>query len=452
MMAISANDLAELESSLNNFDPGVRARALDKACTLASQGELPLDPEREVANMHCHTFFSFNAYGYSPTGLAWLAKRRGYKLMGIVDFDVLDGVEEFLAACDQVGVRGAAEMETRVFFPEFSTREINSPGEPGIYYHMGIGFTTAAAPDSAARLLLDMRQRSLRRNLEMISKLNAYLAPVAVDYERDVLPLTPAGNATERHMLSAYVRAAENKVKDLDDFWAARLKLPLEQVTALRKDAPGFQNMVRAKLMKRGGVGYAQPGHDTFPSIEEFHAMVEACGAIVCATWLDGFSEGEQSMEEELQILTQKGAAALNIVPDRNWNVADPDLRRKKVQKLYDIVKLAGQFDLPLNIGTEMNTYGNKLIDDFDVPELEPVRQAFIDGAYFVYGHTVLQRARGQGYQSAWVKQYLPSRKQKNAFFTRIGRLVPPGTAGMAHLKSLDAALSPDEMLRVLAG
>jgi hypothetical protein len=450
MMAISPKHLAELESSLNDFDPAVRARSLDELCTLASQGELPLDPECEVANMHCHTFFSFNAYGYSPTGLAWLAKRRGYKLIGIVDFDVLDGVEEFLAACDRVGVRGAAEMETRVFFPEFSTREINSPGEPGIYYHMGIGFTTGSAPDSGARLLLDMRQRALRRNLDMLNKLNAYLAPVTIDYERDVLPLTPAGNATERHMLAAYLRAAEDRMKDLDGFWASKLKLPPEQVASLRKDVPAFQNLVRAKLMKRGGVGYAQPGHGSFPSVEEFHAMVEACGAIICATWLDGFSDGEQSMEEELQILTQKGAAALNIVPDRNWNIADPDLRRKKVQKLYDIVKLAGQFDLPLNVGTEMNTYGNKLIDDFDVPELEPVRQAFLDGAYFVYGHTALQRANGSGYQSQWAKKHLPSRKQKNAFFTRIGRLVPPGMDGLARLKSLDMDLGPDEILQVL--
>ena len=77
--------------------------------------------------MHCHTFFSFNAYGHSPTSLAWLAKRRGFKLMGIVDFDVLDGVGEFLDACEVVGVHGSAGIETRVFLPEFATREINSP-------------------------------------------------------------------------------------------------------------------------------------------------------------------------------------------------------------------------------------------------------------------------------------------------------------------------------------
>ncbi len=69
----------------------------------------------------------------------------GFAAVGIVDFDVLDAVDEFLAACDVVGVRGSAGIETRVFIPEFATREINSPGEPGVYYHMGIGFTSGQA-------------------------------------------------------------------------------------------------------------------------------------------------------------------------------------------------------------------------------------------------------------------------------------------------------------------
>ena len=450
MGAVSDQQLANLESKLNDFDPSVRAKTLDELCTLADQGDVPCMPPHEVANMHCHTFFSFNAYGYSPSGLAWLAKRRGFKLMGIVDFDVLDGAEEFLAACDRVSVRGAAEMETRVFFPEFSAYETNSPGEPGVYYHMGIGFTSNRAPQAGAALLVDMRERATRRNLEMLGKLNAYLAPVSIDYEQDVLPLTPAGNATERHMLAAYLHAAEETVTDLDAFWADKLKSTTGQIAQLRKDRPGFQNLVRARLMKKGGVGYAQPDHHSFPSMEDFHAMVEACGAIICATWLDGLSNGEQHMEEELAILTKKGAAALNVVPDRNWNVADPELRRVKIQKLYEVVKLAEQFDLPLNAGTEMNTYGNKLIDDFDAPELVPIRQAFLDGAYFVYGHTVLQRALGLGYQSAWARKHFSSRREKNAFFTQIGRRVPPGKPGLDHLKQLNPDLAPQDLLASL--
>jgi hypothetical protein len=419
--------------------------------SLARQGAVALEREAEVANMHCHTFFSFNAYGHSPSSLAWLARRRGFKLMGGVEFDVLDGVDEFLDACELVGVRGSAGIETRVFLPEFATREINSPGEPGVLYHMGIGFTTSRVPDGAAAILADLRQRAVRRNRGLVDRVNAYLDPVRVDYERDVLPFTPAGNATERHIVVAYVRAAERAVPDLARFWADRLDVARDQVEALLSDAPRFQNLIRARLMKRGGVGYVQPGHDTFPSVDEFHRMILACGALPCAAWLDGTSAGEQAIEELLELLIAKEAVALNIVPDRNWNVADPEVRRVKLQNLYDVVRLAQDLALPLNVGTEMNSYGQKLVDDFDAPELAPVREPFIDGAYFIYGHTVLQRALGLGYQSEWAQAHLPSRRERNDFYTCVGRRVPPGRASVALLQSLGPAMSPADVLSRLS-
>ena len=85
-------------------------------------------------------------------------------MAGIVDFDVLDAVDEFLAACRQVGLRGCAGFETRVFVKAFATREINSPGEPGVYYHMGIGFTSSQVPEEVAPILADMRARANQRN------------------------------------------------------------------------------------------------------------------------------------------------------------------------------------------------------------------------------------------------------------------------------------------------
>ncbi|MBI1881438.1 MAG: hypothetical protein HYR94_24930 [Chloroflexi bacterium] len=398
-----------LETNLNNFAPNIRAEALQELLSLAQQGQIELASPADVANMHAHTFFSFNGYGYSPTALAWLAKRRGFKLMGIVDFDVLDAVDEFLTACDLVGVRGSAGIETRVFVPEFATREINSPGEPGVYYHMGIGFTSSQTPASVAPILADMRRRAVERNQDMLARINAYLAPVTIGYERDVLPLTPQGNATERHMLQAYVQAAERTASDPAAFWADKLNLPLDQVAAQMSDGPKFQNIVRTKLMKKGGVGYIQPGPDTFPTVQEFHRFIVECGALPCATWLDGLSAGEQDMAELLELLMSQGVVALNIIPDRNWNIADPGVKRIKVQKLYEVVELAQKLDLPLNIGTEMNAYGQKLVDDFDAPELAPVREVFLDGAYFIYGHTVAQRSLGLGYQSEWARAHLPS-------------------------------------------
>ena len=437
------------EQALNDFDPRVRQQALGALVTRAKAGEIEFAAEIEAANMHCHTFFSYNGYGYSPTALAWLGKTRGFKAVGIVDFDVLDGVDEFLNACDVVALRGSTGMETRVFVPEFATREINSPGELGVCYQMGIGFTSSVATGRAAEIVADLRQRAANRNLGMLERVNAHLEPVIIDYERDVLPLTPKGNATERHVLTAYVAAAERVYPERAAqvrFWSEKLGMPVSKVESLIDDIPSFKNVVRAKLMKRGGVGYVQPGHDTFPSVDEYHEMVVLLGALPSFTWLDGTSEGEQAIEELLELMVDKGAVAVNVIPDRNWNVKDPEEKRGKVRNLYEIVRLAQALDLPLNVGTEMNKFGLKLVDDFGTSELAPVRESFLEGALFIYGHTVAQRALGIGYQSEWAASHLPTRRERNAFYTALGRRVQPGLPGLRKLKQVPTR-SPEGIL-----
>ena len=452
-LVMMSDEIRLLEAQLNDFDPSVRARALTDLLTLARTGEITLPEPAEVANLHCHTFFSYNGYGYSPTALAWLAKREGYKLMGIVDFDVLDAVDEFLEACDRVALRGTAGMETRAYVPEFAAREINSPGEPGITYHMGIGFVAGRVPEGetrAAGLLAEMRRRAADRNREMLERVNAYLDPVTIDYDRDVLPLTPAGNATERHMCAAYVRAADELAHDPVDFWSAKLNLPRERVAAVIDRGPQIQNLVRAGLMKRGGVGYVQPGPDTFPTVEEVNAVITACGALPTITWLDGTSEGERAAEELFGLMMDQGAVALNIVPDRNWNIADPQTKERKLQALYDVVDLARSLDLPINVGTEMNAYGAPLIDQFDAPELAPVRDAFLDGAYTIYGHTMLARALDLGYLSDWATHHFPSRGDRNRFYATVGRSIAPGPAGLDVLRALGHEPLPEMVLTAL--
>ncbi len=445
---------SNLEQQLNDFDPQVRSEALDALLDLVEAEVITLPPPAEVANMHCHTFFSYNGYGYSPTALAWLARREGYKLMGIVDFDVLDGVDEFLKACDRVALRGSAGMETRAHVPEFSQREINSPGEPGVIYHMGIGFTDSRVPEdqpAARAILADMRQRALDRNRAMIQRVNDYLDPIVVDYEEDVLPLTPAGNATERHMVTAYVGQAQEQLTDPVGFWATKLRLARDQIAAIIDDRPQIQNLVRAKLMKRGGVGYVQPGPDTFPTIEEVNQVITACAALPCVTWLDGTSEGEQAAEELFDLLIAKGAVALNIVPDRNWRIRDPQEKQLKLRNLYATVALAQTLALPINVGTEMNAYGAPLIDAFDTPELAPVREAFLDGAYFIYGHTMLACALDLGYQSPWASAHFTTRRERNSFYTRVGRAAPPGTPTLAGLRACARDVDPKTLLKELA-
>ncbi len=443
----TASDAA-LEAALDSFDTATRSAALNE---LLEREPFPAGAWQPVCNMHCHTFFSFNTYGYSPTALAWLARTQRWPLMGLIDFDVLDGVDEFLEACDATGVRGSCGIETRVFFPEFATRETSSPGEPGVTYLIGLGFTSSAAPAVAQPMLAQLRAASRTRNLGVVERVNAHLAPVVVDYERDVLPLTPNGNATERHIVEAYLSAAQRGSDDVAGFWAEKLGMTRADVEKMMASPAAYRNTVRSKLMKKGGVGYVQPGSGSFPTIDEVTEFIVQCGALPCVGWVDGFSEGEQAGEELLNTLVNKGFAIANIVPDRNWNFADPAVRAAKAEKLDEFIAQCQALDLPLNIGTEMNSPGNKRMDDFDVPEMDKHRAAFLDGAYFIYGHTVMQRHVGLGYQSRWAQQHMPTRRARNDFYTAIGKAVAPGTAGAEMLHSLDATMTPAEILARVA-
>jgi hypothetical protein len=215
---------AELERRLNDFDPGTRASALGELAALAREGRVHPSPSRGDVNLHVHTFFSYNADGHSPSRVAWEAWKAGLDVAGIVEFDVLDGMDEFLAAGDALGLRTAVGVESRVFVPELAHSEMNSPGEPGVGYFLGSGFHRLPEPGSEGAATLDaMRRLARRRNEAMAERLNAWLGPAAVDYVRDVLPLAPSGNATERHMLAAYERAGERAFRDPAErarFWA----------------------------------------------------------------------------------------------------------------------------------------------------------------------------------------------------------------------------------------
>ncbi len=89
-----------------------------------------------------------------------------------------------------------------------------------------------------------------------------------------------------------------------------------------------------------------------------------------------------------------------------------------------------------------MNSFGQRLIDDFDAPHLAPVRDAFLDGAYFIYGHTLAQRTLGIGHQSEWAQAQFHSRSQLNAFYTKLGRAMPNTATTQQQLIALKSTIS----------
>jgi hypothetical protein len=230
-------------------------------------------------------------------------------------------------------------------------------------------------------------------------------------------------------------------------FWAPLLKRKLEECQALEGDEPQFEDLIRGALVKRGGLGYLQPDAATFPPVEEFIAWVRSCEAIPTIAWLDGTTNGESDSRALLALLRDKGCAALNIVPDRNWNVAKPQDRDRKIAKLHEIVREAAAMDLPINIGTEMNRAGLPFVDDLGGPILSQHRDVFVEGARVMVGHTLLARYAGAPYLGKRAQAEFPRRKARNHFYAAVGAL-PPVTHDIAD-KFLDAG--PEGAFTLLA-
>lgn len=432
--------LVELEAQLNDFDPAIRRRAIG---ALAAQHAAALPPAGANVNLHMHSFFSFHARDYSPSRLAWECRKAGLYAAGLCDFDVLDGQEEFLEAGLRLGLRATANLETRAFFPEYADVEISSPGEPGVTYIMGAGFARVPADGSPqAAGLAGYRQRASARNRALVKRINARLPRLAVGYDEDVAPLTPGGNVTERHIVRAYV--AKILCGDAGaDRLATLLPCSPAEAETLMNNRGALEERVRNRLVKRGGIGYEQPSVDTFPPVQEFVDWVLSCEAVPMITWLDGTSPAERDGVTMLECLIRKGAAALNIIPDRNWNIVSAAERKAKQAHLRSVIDAAEALRLPINIGTEMNREGLPFVDDLDGDALRPYREIFLRGARILVGHSLLLRYAGYSYVGPRAQTDFAALDDKNRFFEAIGALPPlsPERARELTAEGPDAAL-----------
>jgi hypothetical protein len=192
--------------------------------------------------------------------------------------------------------------------------------------------------------------------------------------------------------------------------------------------------------MKRGGLGYEQPTQNTFPPLDTVIRMILDCRAIPMSTWLDGTSDGESDPETQLDCLTEKGVAAVNIIPDRNWNIKDPQEKARKVAELDRYVAAANARDLPVNVGTELNKPGQRFVDDFAADALKPHHATFLTGAQVMIGHTRLMRYADTAYTDAKMADAYPARRDRNAFFAAVGALPAPDRATRTKLDELEPA------------
>jgi len=115
-----------------------------------------------------HTHSSASDGTLTPAELAEEAARRGVKMIALSDHDTLDGVKEFCAACDRLGVSGIAGVEVSCEFQ-------------GTRLHLvGLGMSTDRC-QALAGLLETARRWRDERNREMIVRLNRAGIAITMD-------------------------------------------------------------------------------------------------------------------------------------------------------------------------------------------------------------------------------------------------------------------------------
>ena len=350
---------------LNIFDPAAREKAFAECAACF-----------DSFNMHCHSFYSYNGYGYSPEMIAALAAMFRWKGVGLVDFDVLDAVDEFLAAAGRLKLNAVAGMETRVFVPEQSTEVISSPGEPGITYHLGFGFASSEVPDKVKPFAAELRRKANERTCGIMERVNAVLPEIALDFTQVARDFTPRGNVTERHLCAAYRAKAEAVFPDAGkraEYWTNKLG-------KFEADPVKLEALIRSKTMKKGGAGYVDPKPENFPTLREMNDFVSSCGAVPTLAWLNGLSAGESDPERLLDLHLGYGTRAATIIPDRNWRTNDPEQKAKLLAALDRFMKACAKRKLPVLAGTELNAPGQLLCDDYTIPELAPYRDQLLAG------------------------------------------------------------------------
>ena len=136
---------------------------------------------------------------------------------------------------------------------------------------------------------------------------------------------------------------------------------------------------------------------------------------------------------------------AVNIIPDRNWNIADKETQAKKVEKLNSYIEAAKKRYLPILVGTEMNAYGLPFVDNFTADAMKPHYTVFKEGADILYAHTQMERYAQRGFMSCWALEYFTDAQDKYAFYATVGAQLEPGNP--YQIEILQEAQHPEALL-----
>ena len=293
----------------------------------------PMVPQ--YINNHIHTTYSFSPY--SPTAAVYAARMEGLCTAGIIDHDSISGAEEFLEAAKLVDMPVTIGMEARISMDgtRLEGRRTNNPDQVGVSY-----MTIQSVPHDKIDVLTEFfkpyQDARHARNHKMIAKINA-LVGVALDYDRDVLPLSEAadnGGVTERHLMYALAIELVKQVGKgqamIDKLTAIGMNLSEKQKTMLLDTEYPFYEYDVLGMLK--GTFVPKIFIDATEECPKLADMVKLCNevdAYLCYAYLGDVGDSvtgdkkaqkfeDDYLDDVFECLKEEGVKAVTYMPTRN--------------------------------------------------------------------------------------------------------------------------------------
>lgn len=353
-------------------------------------------------NNHIHTPYSFSAFSSIEEAVR-MADSENVKILGINDFYVTEGYEEFIVKCRLYHIFPLLNFELIGISREDqeSGIRVNDPGNPGRTYISGKGLAFPSILPLEQQQKLDrVLKESNIQVAKMIDLLNRWLEFQRVDISLSVAEIIEdhaMDSLRERHVAKALRIKIDEKSQSDDEFYKLLAQsYGGKSSEKQRDDVAGLEDELRARLLKSGAPAFVPEDDKAFLSLEELISIIRDAGGIpTYPMLLDGaggtFTEFESDRELLLKSLKDRGFYSIELIPLRNRI----EVVREYAEYFYEngfVVSFGTEHNSPARLPLTVSCKNQEPLD-------EKLMQISFNGAAFMAAHQYLTVKEGPGYQ-----------------------------------------------------
>ncbi len=358
-------------------------------------------PEFREANGHIHTPYSFSAFLDLNT-IFMMAEEENIAVLGINDFFVTDGYDEFHKGCLNNKIFPLFNIEFIGLMKEEQEKgiRINDPHNPGRIYFSGKGldypFTIGWMQKLQLKSVIKETQIQVKA---MIEKLNELIIPnhpsLLLSYNT-IRKEHAHELVRERHIAKAL------RILTMENFATAEEQLRfLEGLCGEKKsftvtnDSSTLENEIRACLLKSGGAAFVEENNNSFLELKKIKKIIMKAGGIPCYPVLlddnsGNITEFESDPERLHHSLKRIGVECIELIPGRN-----------DINSLREFVHFFDKRGYIITFGTEHNTPAMlplTVTARDNVPLDNDLKKIGWNGACVIAAHQYLRAEGRQGY------------------------------------------------------